>query len=69
LEPFFLCFLNTQDKLKAYIMDFGKPRLSWEDNIKMDIKKWCVGARTISSWWAFSHHNHAHAALSPIHAI
>jgi hypothetical protein len=28
----------------------GRPRLRWEDNIKMDLQMWDVGAWTGSSW-------------------
>ena len=28
----------------------GRPRLRWEDNIKMDFRKWDVGVWTGSSW-------------------
>jgi hypothetical protein len=27
-----------------------RPRVRWEDNIKMDFRKWNVGVRTGSSW-------------------
>jgi len=27
-----------------------RPRLRWEDNIKMDLRKWNVGVWTGSSW-------------------
>jgi len=29
---------------------FGRPRRRWEDNIKMDLRKWDVGAWIRSSW-------------------
>ena len=28
----------------------GRPRLRWEDNIKMELQKWDVGVWTGSSW-------------------
>jgi len=28
----------------------GRPRSTWEDNIKMDLQKWDVGVWTGSSW-------------------
>jgi len=28
----------------------GRPRRRWEDNIKMDLRKWDVGVWTGSSW-------------------
>jgi len=28
----------------------GRPRLRWEDNIKMDLQDWDVGVWTGSSW-------------------
>ena len=29
---------------------FGKPSCRWENNIKMDLQRWDVGAWTVSSW-------------------
>ena len=28
----------------------GRPMLRWEDNIKMDLQEFVVGALTVSSW-------------------
>jgi len=29
---------------------FGRPRRRWEDNVKIDFRKWDVGVWTGSSW-------------------